>query len=414
MPPTTNYSYEFSRFVLNPRERVLLYSSERVDLSGRDFDVLLYMVQNTKRLISVKDLIAAVWGDEPKIVSRNISHHIAKVRKALDCDPRQPTFIETIPKKGYRFIAEVKLFETADVRDPTIEQEKYLITAHLFVPIYVGAEAYDNIEGQRKNSRWANYKEFQSEEGRLCIYPNGFGVWHLTRTAKFATMSVIARWRRQAYIEILEGKHRLSVTVDRIVENSGPRKGNLFRSKLSTPGYVFSAFVLNSPRWANITRIRNALQLLACLTPLESKVKQGREGEQALERRILEEGFSEKEMCEFGLRGKDLGFASWNGMSYYKFSETEPGLIHDLIEFEIAAQAVWWFCKCLSDEIVETGRSSKPRLDKSIDELKDIFASVESINPLDSASQRTMVEAVLATSRLERLVDETIRKYERL
>lgn len=416
MSSTTNHSFEFGGFTLNANGRLLLYSNQRIELTGRDFDVLLYLIQNPKRLISSAELIAAVWGEEPKIVARNITHHIAKVRKALDCDPRHPTFIETVSKKGYRFLADVRQVDTDDERQPATEteQEKYLITSHMFVPMYLGAKAYDSIEGKKQNSVWASYKEFQSEEGRLCVLSNGIGVWHLTRTGKFPTMSVIARQRRETYESILGGKHRLSNTADRIVDNSGSKDGSLFPSKLSTPGYVFSGFVMSSPRWASTIRIRRALELLTCLTPLESKMKRRKEDDLAFERRILEEGFGKAEMYEFGVPGGDMGFASWDSVSYYQFDEHAPSLVGDLTEFEIALQATWWFAKCLTDELMLKGKLSKHGLRDSVDQLRDMLARLESIGASETPSQRTMIEAVLKTSRVERVAGETIKRYERL
>jgi DNA-binding winged helix-turn-helix (wHTH) protein len=414
MSTTTNYSYAFGGFTLDPNERELVYLNERVALAGKDLDVLIYIVQNPKRLITTQELVKAVWGDEPKILARNITHHIAKVRKALDCDPRRPTFIETVAKKGYRFIADVSQTATPgpDRSSPESAAERYLITSHLFVPVYFGEKAYQSIQGSEKSSRWASYKEVASEDGILCVMPNGIAVWHLTRTSRFESISVLARWRRQAYSEILDGKHRLSEVSKQIVRNSEMTKGSMFPSKLSTTSYVFSAFVMESPRWTNTIRVKNALQLLACLTPLETKLKRRKEEEIALERRILEDGFSRSEMYEFGVPGGDLGFASWDSLSYFQFDERSPSLMEDLTEFEIAVQATWWFAKCIIDELTSMGKPSKQGFKKSVEELRDMLAALTMVGPTDTPSQRTMMEAVLKTSRVERIANQAIKRHE--
>lgn len=410
MSSTTGVCYAFGGFTLDPTNRLLLYSNERVNLAGKDVEVLLYLIQHPKRLIRSDELIASVWGDESAAKGHNMTHHIAKVRKVLDCDRRYPTFIETVHGKGYRFLAEVRQIETvSDEFSPT--DDRFKIASHMFVPVLLGPTAYDQVKGIKRESQWLTYKEFQIDDGRLCIAPSGVAVWHQTVVGKFSTMSEIATWRRENYDRILSGKHVLRKHTELLMDEAARES---FKLKLGELGYVFSALIMNEPRLKNATRIRNSLQLLACLTPLESKAKRKREDEAALERQILESDFTNADMREFGLGGTDIGFASWNGVSYYHFKDKVPGLEGDIVEFEIAVQAVWWLSKVLADEMITNRKSVRGPLAKAIENLKGMFARLESIGPLDSTSQRTMFEAVLTSSRLERLVNETIKQYERL
>ncbi|HEY2464887.1 MAG TPA: AAA family ATPase, partial [Steroidobacteraceae bacterium] len=79
---------------------------ERVLLAPKAFAILAYLVEHTGRLVTHDDLLEAVWPDtvvEPQAVRK----HILEVRSALGDRPKHPLFIETIPKRGYRFIAPV-------------------------------------------------------------------------------------------------------------------------------------------------------------------------------------------------------------------------------------------------------------------------------------------------------------------
>ena len=98
--------YEFGVFRLDPSERLLLREGQPVPLTPKVFDTLLALVENPGRLIDKDQLISRLWPDtfvEEVTLARNISD----LRKAL----REPTgehkFIETVPKRGYRFTSEV-------------------------------------------------------------------------------------------------------------------------------------------------------------------------------------------------------------------------------------------------------------------------------------------------------------------
>jgi DNA-binding winged helix-turn-helix (wHTH) protein len=79
---------------------------ERILLSPKTFLVLAYLVENAGRLVTHDELLEAVWPGcviEPQAVKR----HVLNVRSALGDRPKNPIFIETMPKRGYRFIAPV-------------------------------------------------------------------------------------------------------------------------------------------------------------------------------------------------------------------------------------------------------------------------------------------------------------------
>jgi DNA-binding winged helix-turn-helix (wHTH) protein len=79
---------------------------ERTALTPKAFDVLRYLVEHAGRLVTQDEILSALWPQSyvnPEVLKRQV----LEVRKALGDDPRNPRFIETMPRRGYRFIAPV-------------------------------------------------------------------------------------------------------------------------------------------------------------------------------------------------------------------------------------------------------------------------------------------------------------------
>lgn len=99
-------SYEFGPFRLDRRERLLLYQGRPVQLTPKVFDTLLTLVENSSRLVEKDELMKAVWPDS-FVAESSLTFNVSMLRKALgQLDGEQP-YIETVPKRGYRFIADV-------------------------------------------------------------------------------------------------------------------------------------------------------------------------------------------------------------------------------------------------------------------------------------------------------------------
>jgi DNA-binding winged helix-turn-helix (wHTH) protein len=96
--------YEFGPFRLEPAERKLLCGGEVVALTPKAFDTLYLLVRNSGRLIEKEDLIRMLWPDT-FVEEGSLSNNIFLLRKALGEDV---AYIETIPKRGYRFIGAVR------------------------------------------------------------------------------------------------------------------------------------------------------------------------------------------------------------------------------------------------------------------------------------------------------------------
>jgi len=105
MEQQDNRSYEFGRFRLNVAERVLLREGELVPLTPKVFDILVTLVEHGGQVVSKDDLMKRVWPNT-FVEEGNLTQNISLLRKALGETPGGVQFIETVPRRGYRFVAE--------------------------------------------------------------------------------------------------------------------------------------------------------------------------------------------------------------------------------------------------------------------------------------------------------------------
>ncbi|MBS1793606.1 MAG: winged helix-turn-helix domain-containing protein [Acidobacteria bacterium] len=107
MTPGSVQFYEFANFRLDRSQKVLLRDGRPVPLTPKVFDTLEFFLENAGKLLEKEDLIQKIWQDR-FVEESNLTSNIKMIRKALGDDAAHPRFIETVPRRGYRFIAEVR------------------------------------------------------------------------------------------------------------------------------------------------------------------------------------------------------------------------------------------------------------------------------------------------------------------
>lgn len=100
--------FEFRDFLLDTKEKVLLHRGQPVSITPKIYELLLVLLENHGHLIEKNELLNRVWADS-FVEESNLTFTIARIRKILGDDARKPKFIETVPRRGYRFIADVKI-----------------------------------------------------------------------------------------------------------------------------------------------------------------------------------------------------------------------------------------------------------------------------------------------------------------
>jgi Tol biopolymer transport system component/DNA-binding winged helix-turn-helix (wHTH) protein len=107
MSHQSKHLYEFGPFQLDAGERLLMRESESVPLTPKAFDLLLALVEHHGRLLEKDELLKKVWPDTI-VEETNLSYNISLIRKALGEGENGEKYIETLPKRGYRFVAGVR------------------------------------------------------------------------------------------------------------------------------------------------------------------------------------------------------------------------------------------------------------------------------------------------------------------
>lgn len=97
-------TYEFGPFRLDPEDRTLARDGVLVPLTIKAFDTLLVLVENPGRVISKDELMRRVW-PETAVEENNLAQQISSLRKALGESESGGKYIETLPKRGYRLLA---------------------------------------------------------------------------------------------------------------------------------------------------------------------------------------------------------------------------------------------------------------------------------------------------------------------
>src|SRR5215213_756489 len=118
MSKPDNHLYEFGPFRLDPAQRLLLRAEEHVRLPPKAFDLLLFLVQRSGQLVGKEEVIRHLWPDS-FVEEGNLTNNISILRKELGDAGRDPKYIATVPKHGYRFVAGVKVLpaEGAEAAD---------------------------------------------------------------------------------------------------------------------------------------------------------------------------------------------------------------------------------------------------------------------------------------------------------
>jgi DNA-binding winged helix-turn-helix (wHTH) protein/TolB-like protein/tetratricopeptide (TPR) repeat protein len=111
-----NGLYRFGEFRLDPGRRVLLRGNEPLTLAPKAFDMLLVLIENRSRVLSKDELLEMVWPGT-FVEEGNLKFNVSVIRKALG----EESWIETLPRRGYRFAGEVEEISGVgvEVRDRT-------------------------------------------------------------------------------------------------------------------------------------------------------------------------------------------------------------------------------------------------------------------------------------------------------
>jgi DNA-binding winged helix-turn-helix (wHTH) protein len=416
MSSATHVWYVFGAYRLCPSERVLLDANDqRIKLPNRQFDVLhtLVTVAPANSLVTKERLWSEVWRNA-SVDEGNLPVAIAAIRRALGDLAAEPKYVDTCRGHGYRLIPPVEVLPSTATDPPTVSEDRpatlsFEGTVHRFVPVFLGPRAGDNPD---RRNRWGEFSERAIAGKLLRIFPWGVGVWYEQEVLHFASITEYALRRRQRYRQLLREPNELMTATQDVIDgitvgrHAAP---HLWTSVVGRFPYVLSAVDVRRHNWADQS-LRHALKLVCSPRVLCPEDAAPDPGEQlAAESRYLAGGFEHADLRSFGLHDRRIGYASWAGVSLLDKSPSQPSLASLLVDYEMALQATWALGHCLTSVHAHSPRRPSGVLKKLARTLRETTSRLSAVGPTDPLELRTMLEAVLTTSRLESQVTEVCR-----
>ena len=103
-PDTVEEIVQFDDFSINSRSREVIVDGSTVELTAKEFDLLLYLASHPRQVFSRAQLLEQVWDSSPEWQDpATVTVHVRRLRKKLEPDPAQPRWLETVWGVGYRF-----------------------------------------------------------------------------------------------------------------------------------------------------------------------------------------------------------------------------------------------------------------------------------------------------------------------
>ncbi len=161
--------YEFGNFSLDVSERLLTCEGKIVPLAPKVFDTLQVLVENNGHLLEKEILLERLWPDTI-VEESNLTTYISQLRKALGENGNSQSYIETVPRRGYRFVAEVR--EIPAISAHEIQSSNLLIEPEIVSPVSFpvdsapvitpSSEPFVQAQPQEKfsRSRFFNFKTY--------------------------------------------------------------------------------------------------------------------------------------------------------------------------------------------------------------------------------------------------------------
>lgn len=92
---------------INKSNREVIVQNNQIELTGKEFDLLLFLAMNKGKVHTKRQIYLQVWSDEYAFDDSNIMSFVSKLRKKIEPDPEHPFYIQTVRGVGYRFNSEV-------------------------------------------------------------------------------------------------------------------------------------------------------------------------------------------------------------------------------------------------------------------------------------------------------------------
>src|SRR5215469_17450233 len=106
MEARTQQRYSFGPFVLDPVEKTLCRDRKTLSLPAKAFETLLALLEKRGHVVAKAELMSRIWPNT-FVEEATLAQNIFTLRKILNDSPEDHQYIETVPRRGYRFVAPV-------------------------------------------------------------------------------------------------------------------------------------------------------------------------------------------------------------------------------------------------------------------------------------------------------------------
>src|SRR5271169_24337 len=124
LPPKAHQVLRFATFEVNPREGELRKNGLRIKLQDQPFQVLVMLLERPGEMVTREELQRRLWPADTFVdFDHSLNSAIKKLREALGDQAENPRFIETLHRRGYRFIAQVESQQNAAEAETGAQRE---------------------------------------------------------------------------------------------------------------------------------------------------------------------------------------------------------------------------------------------------------------------------------------------------
>ncbi len=286
MQPGSKDIFEFDDFRFDAKERVLSRNGVAIPIAPKVLNTLKVLVDSAGHLLEKQQLMDAIWPDQ-FVEESNLTYNIKMLRKALGDDAAQPRFIETVPRSGYRFIAElIEPKEAAKPADTPIPAQRNSPNRNRYWLIAGAAAAIVLIFG---GGSWIA-RERLLAAAQAPMSESVFNAKRLTSGGKTLVSSISPDGKTLAFADSSAGKRSLwlknletSETVSLIspmdgdyigldwaadgqlvyfVRSIGPGVAHIYR--ISTGGGIPEKIVENTQGWISISPSGDRISFVRC------------------------------------------------------------------------------------------------------------------------------------------------------
>src|SRR5215831_7348801 len=162
MSQQVRHLYEFGPFRLDATERLLLRDEQHIPLTPKAFETLLVLVEHGGHVIDKDELMKKVWPNT-FVEEVNLAKNVSSLRKILGAEQSEH-YIETIPKRGYRFVAGVR--EVWAEEPAPIVVERDISSSHITSDTEETGEARSNGKSAFESAEFANAQSAVTDSPR--------------------------------------------------------------------------------------------------------------------------------------------------------------------------------------------------------------------------------------------------------